>query len=292
MSSTESQIASQTDAAKLAEIRATIDRLDGEMHARLIERGSAIGALIKVKGISRPGAAFRPGREADMMRRLVARHEGALPLWTVEHIWREIITTFTRMQAPFDVAYDAGTHPDAMRDVARFLFGFTVVLHRHGDALATINHIKESGTDLGLVSLRQPDAAGAWWRALGRPGAPRIIALSPFIRVAGRPADHPAFVIAPELADPTPPDLTLFAAAALTADPEAAVRAAGGAVLAVSGRERLVALPANGAVAAIAARAGLEDLARVGSLSRGIALGGEAVDPILYQRLDEAGAST
>ena len=63
---------------KLAAIRATIDRLDAEMHARLIERGSAIGALIRVKGTSRPGAAFRPGREADMMRRLVARHEGAL----------------------------------------------------------------------------------------------------------------------------------------------------------------------------------------------------------------------
>ena len=38
------------------------------------------------------------------MRRLVMRHEGNLPLVTVEHIWREIITTFTAMQAPFGVA--------------------------------------------------------------------------------------------------------------------------------------------------------------------------------------------
>ncbi|MCX5514244.1 hypothetical protein C3941_24055 [Kaistia algarum] len=274
---------------KLAEIRATIDRLDGEMHACLMERGTAISSLIRVKGTSRPGAAFRPGREADMMRRLVARHEGALPLWTAEHIWREIITTFTRMQASFDVAYDGGVHPDQTRDVARFLFGFTVALHRQGDALSTINHIKESGTDLGVVSLHQPASAGAWWRALGRPSAPRIMALSPFIRVGGRPAEHPALVISPELADPTPPDLILFAAAAVGSDPDAAVRAAGGTVLASSGRERLVAFPAGAPVAAIASRAGLEDLARVGALFRGISLGDEAADPVLYQRLDEAG---
>ncbi len=273
----------EKDAADLAAIRATIDRLDAEMHQRLIERGTAIGTLIKVKGTSRPGAAFRPGREADMMRRLVGRHAGALPLWTVEHIWREIITTFTRMQAPFDVAYDAGGDADAMRDVARFLFGFTVALHRQQGALDTVNHIRESGTDLGVVALAQPKEAGAWWRALGRPSGPRIIALSPFIVVAGRPAETPALVLAPELADPTPPDLNLFAVTAIGGETERAIRAAAGAVLAASGRELLIALPAETAVASLAAHAGFEDVARVGALSRGIAVGGADADPVLYR---------
>ncbi|MCX5494596.1 chorismate mutase [Kaistia dalseonensis] len=282
--------ANEADARTLAEIRATIDRLDAEMHGHLIERGRAIGTLIKVKGTSRPGAAFRPGREADMMRRLVARHQGALPLWTVEHIWREIITTFTRMQASFDVAYDAGANGDQMRDTARFLFGFTVALHRQPDALSTINHIRESGTDLGLVALEQPASAGAWWRALGRPAGPRIMALSPFIEIAGRPADHPALVIAPELADPTPPDLELFAVTMLGVDPAPVIGAAGGTVLARVHRELMVAVPRGTQLAALSARAGLDDIARVGALSRGIAVGDVAVNPVLYQRLDEAGA--
>jgi chorismate mutase len=284
--------ATQTDAARLAALRATIDRLDAEMHERLIERGTAIGTLIRVKGTSRPGAAFRPGREADMMRRLVARHQGALPLWTVEHIWREIITTFTRMQASFDVAYDAGGNSEAMRDTARFLFGFTVALHRQADALATINHIRESGIDLGLVALDQPASAGAWWRALGRPSGPRIIALSPFIQIAGRPADHPALVIAPELADPTPPDLDLFAVTALGSDPAKAIEAAGGTILARSGAECMIALPRGTPIAALGARAGIDDIVVVGALARGIAFGDIAVNPVLYQRLDEAVASS
>ena len=115
-------------ALALASLRDKIDAIDAEMHRLLMERGTVIDALIKAKGTERPGAAFRPGREADMMRRLAARHEGALPLATVEHIWREIITTFTRMQAPFDVAIDGSADAARMRDLARFYFGFSVKL--------------------------------------------------------------------------------------------------------------------------------------------------------------------
>lgn len=284
------QTVPEADAAMLAELRATIDRLDAEMHRRLMERGTVIGRLIEVKGTSRPGAAFRPGREADMMRRFVARHHGALPLWTVEHIWREIITTFTRIQASFDVAFDAGVDPDQMRDAARFLFGFTVTLHRQKDVAATIAHVRESGTDLGLVSVAQPSSSGAWWRALGRPSGPRIIAMSPFILIAGRPATYPAFVVAPELSDPTPPDLDLFAATELGGPSNMGVERARGAILARSGKEILVALPARSEVSALAARAGLDDLARVGALSRGIAVGDVSANPVLFGRLDAADA--
>jgi chorismate mutase len=291
MAPTETKIsATEADAAILARIRQSIDDLDAEMHRCLIERGKAIGTLIKVKGTSRPGAAFRPGREADMMRRLVARHEGQLPLWTVEHIWREIITTFTRMQASFDVAVDQGVARDAIRDTARFLFGFTVALHGQPDAPATISHVRESGTDLGLVSVDQPEA-GAWWRALGRASGPRILALSPYIRIAGRPADHASLVIAPELADPTPPDHELIAVTTNSGDPRPAIAAAGGTILAEAGSEKLIALPSGTAVAALAARAGFEDVAKVGAVSRGIAIGETDADPVLYQRLDEAGVS-
>ena len=164
-------------------------------------------------------------------------------------------------------------------------------LHRQGDALSTINHIKESGTDLGLVSLEQPASAGAWWRALGRQSAPRIMALAPFIRIAGRPAGHPALVISPELADPTPPDLSVYAVTTLGADPAREIASAGGSVLAASGRERLIVLPAGASAEAIAARAGLDDIARVGGLFRGMAIGEESADAALYQRIDQAGAS-
>src|SRR5262245_38410959 len=92
----------ENDARTLKALRDRIDDIDDRMHRLLIERGTVIESLIRTKGTSRPGAAVRPMREAAMMRTLVARHQGVLPLATLEHIWREIITTFTRIQAPFN----------------------------------------------------------------------------------------------------------------------------------------------------------------------------------------------
>src|SRR5262249_879069 len=79
-------------------------RIDEAMPRLLIERGEIIDRLIAVKRSQDTGtSAFRPAREAEMMRRLVNRHKGILPLDTVESIWRVIISTFTYVQAPFSV---------------------------------------------------------------------------------------------------------------------------------------------------------------------------------------------
>src|SRR5215213_11723491 len=90
----------------LAELRREIDRIDESMHRLLMERGDIIDRLIAVKGTPESGSAFRPAREAEMMRRLVERHRGLLPLDTAESIWRVIIATFTYVQAPFAVHAD------------------------------------------------------------------------------------------------------------------------------------------------------------------------------------------
>ena len=197
----------ESDQGALEALRGRIDAIDAAMHGLLIERGSVIAELIDAKGASGPGGAFRPAREAEMMRRLVARHEGALPLATVEHIWREIITTFTRMQAAFDVAVDVSIEPERMHDLARFTFGFSVALNACADAEAVVARVVEGG-DIGLIARK---AAGPWWRGLVGRQAPRIMALLPFIDMDARPADLPAFVISPPLADPTPPDIAAFA---------------------------------------------------------------------------------
>lgn len=256
----------EDDAAKLRALRDRIDAIDAEMHRLLIARGSVIDALIGIKGTTRPGAAFRPGREADMMRRLVARHEGALPLATVEHIWREIITTFTRMQAPFDIVMDVSVAPERMRDVARFYFGFSVDLKPVEGPAAVIAAVSRSN-DLGLVARDQPAAAGPWWRGLVGAEAPRIMALLPHIGAKTRPADLPALVISPRLSDPTPPDIRLVAARA----GDGIAEAGDAAVLARSGDELLLAVPAGAAVPG----------SEIGGIARGIAVDG--APSMLYQ---------
>ena len=168
------------NAPTLVDLRREIDRIDADMHALLIERGEIIDRLIAVKKTEETGSAFRPAREAEMMRRLVQRHHGSLPLDTAESIWRVIISTFTYVQAPFSVHADLSAGDALMRDSARFHFGFTVPFVPHMGAATVVEAVTESKGDLGLVPAFAIAGAGPWWTALEFANAPKIIALLGF----------------------------------------------------------------------------------------------------------------
>jgi chorismate mutase len=192
---------SQSEALSLAELRREIDRIDEAMHRLLMERGEIIDRLIATKQTQETGSAFRPAREADMMRRLVDRHKGILPLDTAESIWRVIISTFTYVQAPFSVHADLSAGDAAMRDSARFHFGFTVPFVPHADAASVVAAVSDSRGDLGLVPAFGTAGTGAWWSALESNSAPKIIARLPFVERADHPAGVPVFVVSRAAAD-------------------------------------------------------------------------------------------
>src|SRR3978361_2231645 len=154
-------MAKQTQPQYPAALRAEIDRIDAQMHALLMKRSEIIGRLIKVKKTADSGSAFRPAREADMMRRLVERHRGILPLDTAESIWRVIIATFTYVPAPHAGHAALPPRAHAMRDTARFHFGFTVPLLSHLGAAGVVAAITAAQQDLGLVPATAVSGEGA-----------------------------------------------------------------------------------------------------------------------------------
>jgi chorismate mutase len=179
----------------LTDLRRDIDRIDAAMHELLLERGEIIDTLIAVKKTEESGSAFRPAREAEMMRRLVQRHRGNLPLDTAESIWRVIISTFTYVQAPFKVHADLSAGDALMRDSARFHFGFTVPFVPHAGAANVVAAVSASKGDLGLVPAFATAGAGPWWTALEFDAAPKIIARLPFVERANHPAAMPVFAL-------------------------------------------------------------------------------------------------
>jgi chorismate mutase-like protein len=193
------------DPSRLAELRAKIDAIDESVHRLLMQRAMVIDELIEVKGTARNGAAFRPGREADMMRRLAQRHQGHLPLTAIEHLWREIISTFTALQAPFEVAVSTAGDCVAAIEAARFTFGFSVPVLPCESADDVVEWIEEGGDRLGVVMLGEQ--AAAWWEGLT---TGQIVARLPFFEVPGREAGAPALVLAPPLADPVPFEVDCF----------------------------------------------------------------------------------
>ena len=238
----------------LADIREEIDRIDAAMHALLIDRSAVVSDLIAIKKVQPPAdddparrtSAFRPAREASMMRAMIERHTGLLPLDTVESIWRVIISTFTYVQAPYEVAYADGLDAIAMRDVARFHFGFTVPLKPVAGPAEVLAAVGARGDALGLVPLA---SEADWWRALEAEDAPNVIARLPFVERPDHPAATPCLVVAN-----APIDREVMAASVLSVTlADGQMLPAGVDVLARSGDAALVSAPDRAARDALAA---------------------------------------
>jgi len=189
----------QGQAPTLADLRKEIDRIDRAMHELLIERSGIVDTLISVKKSNETGSAFRPAREASMMRLLVERHRGILPLDTVESIWRVIIATFTFVQQNYSVHVDLSSGDALVRDSVRFHFGYTVPVVQHVGALPVVEAVAKSRGDLGLVRAEAVAGGKAWWRDLEGEGKPKIIARLPFVERGDHPAALPLFVLSKPL---------------------------------------------------------------------------------------------
>jgi chorismate mutase len=269
---------SRSEKPSLAQLRRDIDRIDEAMHHLLIERGEIIDRLIEVKKTEEKGSAFRPAREAEMMRRVVDRHTGILPLDTAEGIWRIIISTFTYVQAPFSVHADLSAGAPQMRDSARFHFGFTVPFVAHMGAATVVAAVSDSAGDLGLVPALATPGAGAWWNALEFDSAPKIIARLPFVERADHPASLPVFVLSRVASDAMATGIEVWsmrvagwsARAAAALAPLAEVIAAPDR--AYDGAALLLSVPQGGGIAAIS-----DALVRAGASVRSSSLiGGHA----------------
>ena len=83
-------------------LRKEIDTIDEQVHRLLMARGDIIDRLIQVKQTQEVGSAFRPAREAEMMRRLVRappRHPAARH--RREHLARHHLDLHLRAGAVF-----------------------------------------------------------------------------------------------------------------------------------------------------------------------------------------------
>lgn len=235
----------------LADLRAEIDRIDEQMHRLLMARGEIIDRLVAVKRSQTEGSAFRPAREAAMMRRLVERHQGLLPLDTVESIWRVIISTFTYVQAPYAVHADLSVGEPQMRDSARFHFGFTAPFLPHLGPRGVVEAVAASKGDLGLLPATAVLGGDAWWTALEPQGAPKIIARLPFVERADHPAGLPVFVVSHPIDDAAVTEVEVWSVGVAHWEPRVAgVLAARAEILAAAtaspgGAALLVSVPAG-----------------------------------------------
>jgi len=201
-------MANETPASpSLDQLRRQIDALDDRIQDLLIGRGElveAIGGLKRADNI----APFRPGREAQILRRLVGRHRGRFPRPALVRIWREILGGTVAMQTDLSVIAFEGC-----RDMARDHFGSRVPMIGAPSADEVMLAVAEGRATLGVVPLPDEDDPAPWWPKLagGGAGRPRVVARLPFGTV-GNAADayRDAFVVAAIEPEASGDDCTLL----------------------------------------------------------------------------------
>lgn len=177
----------------LADVRKEIDAIDDALHDLLMKRTELVVevAAAKARAASAAGEgsfiAFRPGREAQVLRRLAARHRGSLPLRVIFRLWREIIAAMTRIQGPFRVEVFGGEGGSALRfwDLARSYYGSSTPMELHDNPRDVLRRIGQDRSAIGILPEPSTNADDDWWVTLASSGQSgvRIVARLPFVDV-------------------------------------------------------------------------------------------------------------
>jgi chorismate mutase len=247
--------------AEIAALRAEIDALDDAMHDLLMQRSAVVARLAgsRAKGGTTP---LRPGREAAVLRRLLARHAGPLARERLVRIWREVFMASTAIQGGFSVAVHAPSPQSGHARLAREHFGPIAAMRVHptpARALAAVSDGEASVAVLPAPAEEEAGTAAAWWARLEVPKL-QVVARLPFV---SEPAGGPgALVVAPVAPDPSGDDRTLLLVEAEAGAPRARLSAAfaeaglkaGGLIVARAGQATLALAEVEGFLRADDAR--------------------------------------
>jgi len=148
----------------LDEVRQQIDELDNKIHDTLMQRAALISKISEEKR-KKKIPVVQPAREARMIRRLLARHEGDLPEMAVVRIWRELVGAVSMLQTGLKVAVVSEQgHP--VWDMSRDYFGSCLPMIQAASPLSAVSAVREDKVNLAVLPWPQEGEDKPWWMFL------------------------------------------------------------------------------------------------------------------------------
>ncbi len=144
----------------LSKLRSEIDAVDESILAQL----NARAALARRVGSLKVGQAYRPEREAEVLRRIQSLNDGPLPDEVVARLFREIMSACLALERPVTVAYlgPAGTFSER---AAVKHFGEGAVTHPCASIDEVYRTVESNAADFGVVPVEN-STEGAVGRSL------------------------------------------------------------------------------------------------------------------------------
>lgn len=183
-----------TPNSSLDDLRREIDDIDTALHDLVMRRAAIVEQVAAAKG-PQGNSGMRPGREAEILRRLAARHTGPFPRGSVLRIWREIISSLTAMQGPYGIAVFAD-EGDGLWDLARDHFGSHTAIAAWATRRDVVSGVARGDVTHGVLPYPEEEDDRPWWSGLWSSDAPRIVLRLPFGEAGNARGGVPALVIA------------------------------------------------------------------------------------------------
>jgi chorismate mutase / prephenate dehydratase len=143
-------------------LRRCLDEIDDRLQDLLIDRAEVV-SLVAASKKDGNQPAFQPAREAQIIRRLVARHHGAFPVATLVRMWREMLAATVRLQSPFSVAVFAPCDRQGLWDLARDHYGSHTLMVAHDAADLVIRTVADGDASIGVLPIPEEGEPDPWW---------------------------------------------------------------------------------------------------------------------------------
>ncbi|MGZ5098851.1 MAG: chorismate mutase, partial [Usitatibacter sp.] len=147
-------------ASELERLRDEIDRVDDAILESLNERARLARAI----GTLKVGQAYRPEREAQVLRRIKERNPGPLAAETVALLFREIMSAYLALERPITVAY-LGPRGTFSESAALKHFGLAADAQPEPSIDEVFRAVESGGADFGIVPVEN-STEGAVGRSL------------------------------------------------------------------------------------------------------------------------------
>ncbi len=196
---------------ELASHRKAIDTLDDELIALLTERSAIVEKVGQLKHKMALGGSFiRPGREAEIVRRVIHKTHSRISRPAMGLIWRLIISSSIAIEEEVSIASLSNPGNDECYWVAREHFGAFTSNRRFPTKADILREVLSRRATVGVLPLLDPDSLQPWWsRVTEEKKPPHVFARLPFVRLAPS-AKPPIVAIGHVKPEPTRDDCSLW----------------------------------------------------------------------------------
>lgn len=160
MTAADKDVADQQE-AELRVLRDRIDSVDRQIHQLLNDRARLAQGVAEVKERYRQGdeipAFYRPEREAQVLRAVMARNEGPLPDTAVARLFREIMSVCLALEQPMRVVF-LGPEGTFTQQAAQKHFGQAVYCQALSSLEAVFSEVEQGSAHYAVVPIESENA--------------------------------------------------------------------------------------------------------------------------------------